>query len=113
MMWTIIAILIISLILGILKDTHVKEYYCSYNGGTLINEFDVSLSLWHALTIIIVGLTPGINIFLFVVFIIVYLLHMLWDPEDCSGYTHVFSIKRQNIVTKCLVAIKNLLCKKI
>lgn len=113
MMW-IIAILIIILTLGILKDTHVKVYYHGYcNGAKLKEEYDATVPVWMALIIVILGLLPIINIVLFTVFIIYYAIHAGWDPDDCDGYTHVFSLKGKNAIIRCLLVIKNLLCRKI
>lgn len=112
MMW-IIAILIITLTLGILKDTHVKVYYGYCSSTELKQEYDVVMPVWMALIIVILGLLPIVNIVLFTVFIIYYAIHAGWDPDDCSGYTHVFSLKGKNAITRCLLVIKNLLCRKV
>lgn len=113
MMW-IIAILIIILTLSILKDTHVKMY-CSYYYGPakLQEEYDVVMPIWMALIIVILGLLPIANIVLFTVFIIYYATHAGWNPDNCTGYTHVFSLKGENAITRCLLVIKNLLCRKV
>lgn len=31
----------------------------------------------------------------------------------CEGYTHVFSLRGDNIVTRGLLKVKNLLCKRV
>lgn len=111
-MW-VIAILIIILTLGILKDTHVKVYYRSYGSTRLQKKYDVAIPIWMALIIIVLGLLPIANIVLFIVFIIYYAIHAGWDPNKCEGYTHVFSLRGDNIVTKGLLKVKNLLCKKV
>ena len=112
MMW-IIAILIIILILSILKDTHVKVYYSGYGLTKLQKEYDVIVPLWVALIIVVLGLLPIANIVLFVAFIIYYVIHAGWNPDMCDNYTHVFSLRGDNIVTRGLLKVKNLLCKKI
>ena len=112
MMW-IIAILIIILTLGILKDTHVKVYYRYCSSAKLQREYDVVMPVWVALSIVILGLLPTVNIFLFTAFIIYYAIHAGWNPDNCDGYTHVFSLKGENAITRCLLAIKNLLCRKV
>lgn len=113
MMW-IIAILIIILTLGILKDTHVKVYYHGYcSGAKLKEEYDATMPVWMALIIVILGLLPIVNIVLFTVFIIYYAIHAGWNPDNCDGYTHVFSLKGKNAITRCLLVIKNLLCRKV
>lgn len=111
MMW-IIAILIIILTLSILKDTHVEVYYRSY-GPKLKEEYDVVIQLWMVLIIVALGLLPIANIILFAAFIIYYAIHAGWDPNKCDGYTHVFSLKGKNAITRCLLVIKNLLCRKV
>ena len=112
MMW-IIAILIIILTLSILKDTHVEVYYRCYCSAELRREYDVIVPLWRALIIVVLGLLPIANIVLFVAFIIYYAIHAGWNPNRCDSYTHVFSLRGDNIVTKGLLKVKNLLCKEI
>ena len=112
MMW-VIAILIIILTLSILKDTHVKLYYNCYGRVELIKEYDVIVPLWVALIIVVLGLLPIANIVLFVAFIIYYVIHAGWNPDRCDNYTHVFSLRGDNIVTRGLLKVKNLLCKEI
>lgn len=114
MIW-IIAILIIILTLSILKDTNVKVYYnyIGYSRAELKREYVVIIQLWEALTIVILGLLPIANIVLFVVFILYYAIHAGWNPDKCDNYTHVFSLRGDNIVTRGLLKVKNLLCKEI
>lgn len=112
MMW-VIAILIIILTLSILKDTHV-EVYCRYCGpAKLQEEYDVIVPLWMALIIVVLGLLPIANIILFATFIIYYAIHAGWNPNECEGYTQVFSLRGENIVTRGLLKVKNLLCKRV
>lgn len=112
-MW-VIAILIIILTLSILRDTHVEVYYrhCGCV-AKLQEEYDVAIPLWMALIITVLGLLPIANIILFAVFIIYYAIHAGWDPNECSGHTHVFSLRGDNIVTRGLLKVKNLLCKRV
>ena len=111
MMW-IIAILIIILTLSILKDTHVKMYDC-FGKVKLKQEYDVTIPIWVVLIIVILGLLPIVNIFLFTVFIMYYAIHAGGNPNYCTGYTHVLSLRGKNVITRCLLVIKNLLCRKI
>lgn len=99
--------------MSILKDTHVKVYYKCYGSARLQEEYDVAIPIWMILIITILGLLPIANIVLFVAFIIYYVAHAVWDPNDCMEYTHVFSLRGDNIVTKGLLKVKNLLCKKV
>lgn len=110
-MW-VIAILIIILTLSILKDTHVKVYY-GYCAAKLQEEYDAIIPLWAALIIVVLGLLPIANIILFAVFIIYYAIHVGWNPNKCDGWTHVFSLRGDNIVTRGLLKVKNLLCKRV
>ena len=111
-MW-IIAMLIIILTLSILKDTHVEVYYRYRGPAKLQKEYDVIVPLWMALIITVLGLLPIANIILFAVFIIYYATHTGWNPNECEYYTDVFSLRGENIVTRGLLKVKNLLCKKI
>lgn len=99
--------------MSILKDTHVKVYYRYYSPAKLQEEYDVIVPLWVALIIVVLGLLPIANIVLFDTFIIYYAIHAGWNPDRCCDYTHVFSLRGDNIVTKGLLKVKNLLCKKI
>lgn len=112
MMW-VIAILIIILTLSILKDTHVEVYYRYRGPAELQKEYDVIVPLWMALIITILGLLPTVNITLFAVFIIYYAIHAGWNPNGREYYTHVFSLRGDNIVTRGLLKVKNLLCKRV
>ena len=112
MMW-IIAILIIILTLSILKDTHVEVYYRYCSPAKLQQEYDVIVPLWIALIITVLGLLPIANIILFAAFIIYYAIHAGWNPNECEGYTHVFSLRGDSIVTRGLLKVKNLLCKRV
>lgn len=112
MMW-VIAILIIILTLSILKDTHVEVYYRCCGSAKLQEEYDVVVPLWVALITIVLGLLPIANIVLFATFIIYYAIHAGWSPNWCEDYTHVFSLRGDNVVTKGLLKVKNLLCKRI
>lgn len=66
-----------------------------------------------ALIIVVLCLLPIANIILFAAFIIYYAIHAGWNPNECNGYTHVFSLRGGNIVTKGLLKVKNLLCKRV
>ena len=112
-MMLVIAILIIILTLSILKDTHVKVYYKHYSTARLQEEYDITIPLWIALIIVVLGLLPIANIILFAVFIIYYAIHAGWNPNECDNFTHVFSLRGNNIITKGLLKVKNLLCKNI
>lgn len=112
MWWIIIAIIFILITIYILKDTHVKVYDIDYY-AKLQEEYDLKLPVWASLLIILVYLIPIVNIIAFVAFLIFYIVHAVWDPKDCEDETHVFSLNGNNWVTKSLLAIKEILNKKI
>ena len=97
----------------ILKDTHVEVYYGYCGPAKLQQEYDVIVPLWMALIITVLGLLPTANIILFAAFIIYYAIHAGWNPNKCEGYTHVFSLRGDSIVTRGLLKVKNLLCKSV
>lgn len=99
--------------MSILKDTHVEVYYRYCGPAKLQEEYDVTVPLWMALIITVLGLLPTANIILFAVFIIYYAIHAGWNPNECEDHTHVFSLRGDNIVTRGLLKVKNLLCKRV
>lgn len=115
MTWLIVDILIITLALSILKDTNVKVYYCEdyATNAELQEEYDITVPLYQALLIIVLSIMPYINIILFATFIIYYAIQATWDPDNCTGYTYILSLKGNNIITKGLIKVKHLLCKRI
>ena len=107
----IISILVITLTLSILKDTHVKVYkYCAHSP---IEEYDLCVTVWQAILIVIIGLIPVVNIIGFITFAAYYIVHATWDPAECLGTTHVCSLNKGNLITEGLLKIRELLCKKI
>lgn len=111
MWWIIIAIIFILITVCMLKDTHVKVYDDYFS--KLREEYDIKLPVWALLLIVLVYLIPIANIIVFVVFLVFYIIHATWDPKECDGETHVFSLNGNNWVTKSLLAIKEILNKKI
>lgn len=112
-MWgIIIAIIFILTTVCVLKDTHVKVYDGGYY-AKLQEEYDLKLPIWALLLIILVCLIPIVNIIAFVAFLVFYIVHAVWDPRECDGEAHVFSLNGNNWVTKSLLAIKEILNKKI
>lgn len=77
------------------------------------DNYDVIVPLWMALIVVVLALLPVANIILFAVFIIYYAIHAGWNPNECDNYTHVFSLRGDNIVTRGLLKVKNLLCKRV
>ena len=52
-------------------------------------------------------------IMVFISFLIYYIVYAVLGPEDCEGETRAFSLNGNNWVTKSLLAIKEILNKKI
>lgn len=113
MVWVVISVVLITLTLCILKDTHVKECYRDYNSFYVKEEYDLKIPLWVALIIFVLGLIPILNIVIFGVFVVVYACLSTGNPDSHTNDTVIPSLRGDNIVTKGLLKIKNLLCRKI
>lgn len=112
MMW-IIGIILITLTICILKDTHIQEYTWDYK-RRLADEYDLKLPVWVILVIILLGSIPGFNIAFFLAFIGYYIAHVVSDMD--SVFTNNVwkpSLKGKNWVTKAILFIKRLLCAKV
>lgn len=113
MVW-IISILIILFTICILTDTNVEKY-CRINGEMQIVEtYKIGVPLWAILVIVLLGIVPWLNVTLFGIFIIFYFIFSLeehWCELDNEAI--VFSLDGGNIITKCLLKIKKLLCWKV
>lgn len=112
-MW-IISILIILFTICILTDTNVEKYRRINGEMQIVETYKIGVPLWAILVIVLLGIVPYLNITLFVTFIIFYFIFSLgknWDNLDCRAM--VFSLDGGNIITKCLLKIKKLLCWKI
>lgn len=112
MIWIVIAVVVITLTLCILKDTHIKECYRDYNSFYVREEYDLEIPLWVTLIIFVLGLIPIFNIVIFGVFVVVYVCLSTGNPDSHTNDTVVPSLRGDNIVTKGLLKIKNLLCRK-
>ena len=114
MIWIVIAIVIILITITLLKNTHVIEYYNNGWGKiSVYREFDMILTVGHAIIIALLALIPYLNIILFIAFIIYYIVHCSWNPKYCDGYTYVFSLRGLNFLKKSIRVIKEFLNKKI
>lgn len=112
-MWTI-SILIILFTICILTDTNVEKYRRINGEMQIVETYKVGVPLWVILVIVLLGIVPYLNVTLFMVFIIVYFISSLeenWDNLDCKAT--VLSLDGGNIITKCLLKIKKLLCWKV
>jgi hypothetical protein len=112
MMW-IISIILITLTICILKDTHIKEYSWLY-GRKLIKEYDFELPVWLILVILLLGSLPFFNIVIFLAFVGYYVTHVVLDMDSVFT-TDIWkpSLKGKNWVTKAILFIKRLLCAKV
>lgn len=84
--------------MSILKDTHVKVYYKCYSTTKLQEEYDITIPLWIALIIVVLGLLPMTNIILFAVFIIYnerYYSYKHWW-ESIEAYKKLIQRKYNN-----------------
>lgn len=112
MWWVIIAIIFILITGCLLKDTHVKVYKMRYH-AELQEEYDLELPIWTWILMIFAYFLPIINILTFIIFLGNYIIHSTWDPDECDGETHVFSLNGNNWITKSLLVMKRILNKKI
>lgn len=110
-MWWIIALLIIVFTVFLIKDTHVEVY--SYKGRSVIEEYNMELPIWMVILIILIGAVPILNITLFIMFVIFYVVHATWNPRCRDEETHVFSLRGENWVGKILLKIKKILTVKV
>ena len=113
MIW-VISILIILFTICILTDTNVEGYRRINGDIKLVETYKLRLPLWMILVIVLLGIIPWLNIALFVIFIVVYFIFSLeedWDELDYRAI--VLSLDGGNIITKCLLKIKKLLCWKV
>ena len=112
MWWIIIAVIFILITVYLLKDTHVEIIKTGHH-NKLLEEYDLELPIWALLLIVLVYLIPIVNIMVFISFLIYYIVYAVLGPEDCGGETRAFSLNGNNWVTKSLLAIKEILNKKI
>ena len=112
MWWIIIAIIFILITVYLLKDTHIEIMRGGYR-TKLLEEYDLELPIGALLLIVPVYLIPVVNIAVFISFLVYYIVHAVRNPEGCEGEIRVFSLNGNNWVTKSLLAIKEILNKKI
>lgn len=112
-MW-IISILIILFTICILTDTNVEKYRRINGEMQIVETYKIGVPLWAILVIVLLGIVPWLNVTLFGIFIIFYFIFSLeehWREFDNKAI--VFSLDGGNIITKCLLKIKKLLCWKV
>ena len=112
-MWWIISIIFILVTICVLKDTHIKVYYNYYYKKECAYEYDYKLPIWALLLIVLIYLIPVVNIVVFVSFSICYIIHTVGDLVDYGDKIYVLSLNGNNWVTKSLLAIKEVLNKKL
>lgn len=113
MWWIIISIIFILITICVLKDTHIKVYYHYYRDDEHADEYDYKLPIWALLLIVLIYLIPVVNIVVFVSFSICYIIHTVGDLIDYGDKIYVLSLNGNNWVTKSLLAIKEILNKKL
>lgn len=109
----IIPFLILIVTSFILHDTHIKIYWKFGREFSFVEEYDFDLYVWEIIIIAMLSFIPILNIFLFFIFSITYLVHAAWNPRKCTGYTHVFRLRGNNIFTKLMLLVCKFLCKKL
>lgn len=95
----------------ILKDTHVTVYWTGYssNYANIDEEYDIKVPIWAVLLIIVLGFVPVLNIVLYMVGYIYYAIHALWNPNRNGGYTHKYTLRGRNVLTKIIKKIWKIL----
>lgn len=95
----------------ILKDTHVTVYWAGYssNYANIDEEYDIKVPIWAVLLIIVLGFVPVLNIVLYMVGYIYYAIHALWNPNRNDGYTHKYTLRGRNVLTKIIKKIWKIL----
>lgn len=89
----------------ILKDTHVTVYYASYRKREVIEDYDFKVPVWLVLIILILGFIPVLNIILYIVGYVFYIIHSLWNPDELSGFIHKFNLRGNNFLTRIVKKI--------
>lgn len=107
-MYLVICTVMVIITVLILKDTHVTVYYNGYSRSvTLIEEedYDLKVPVWLVLVILILGFIPVLNIMLYTVGYLFYIVHAVWNPDKLSGYTHKFNLRGNNFLTRIVKKI--------
>lgn len=101
MIYLVICTVMVIITVLILKDTHITVYYNGYGCSTFMeSDYDFKVPVWLVLVILILGFIPVLNIMLYIVGYIFYIVHAMWNPYKLSGYTHKFDLKGNNFLTK-------------
>lgn len=89
----------------ILKDTHITVYYNSYSRREVIEDYDFKVPVWLVLVILILGFIPVLNIILYIVGYLFYIVHAVWNPDKMSGSIHKFNLRGNNFLTRIVKKI--------
>lgn len=71
----------------------------------LIEEEDYGLKVPVWLVLVILGFIPVLNIMLYTVGYLFYIVHAVWNPDKLSGYTHKFNLRGNNFLTRIVKKI--------
>lgn len=108
-MYLVICTVMVIITVLILKDTHVTVYYNGWYSRSvaLIEEdyYDLKVPVWLVLVILILGFIPVLNIMLYTVGYLFYIVHAVWNPDKLSGYTHKFNLRGNNFLTRIVKKI--------
>lgn len=105
-MYLVICTVMVIITVLILKDTHVTVYYNGYRRSVaLIEDYDLKAPVWLVLVILILGFIPVLNIILYTVGYVFYIVHAVWNPDKLSGYTHKFNLRGNNFLTRIVKKI--------
>ena len=77
MMYLVICTVMVIITVLILKDTHVTVYYNGYSRSVALIEedYDLKVPVWLVLVILILGFIPVLNIMLYTVGYLFYIVH--------------------------------------
>lgn len=95
----ILGILFLCITFTLLKDLHVVIYDWNH---TEIGKYDFEVQVWMVILMFLFYLIPFLNIALFLGFMIYFIIHACWNPRNCAGITHVFSLNKSNFIIKFL-----------
>lgn len=107
-MYLVICTVMVIITVLILKDTHVTVYYNGYSRSVALiieEDYDLKVPVWLVLVILILGFIPVLNIMLYTVGYLFYIVHAVWNPDKLSGYTHKFNLRGNNFLTRIVKKI--------
>ena len=107
-MYLVIRTVMVIITVLIMKDTHVTIYYndgYSRSVALIKKDYDLKVPVWLVLVILILGFIPVLNIILYTVGYLFYIVHAVWNPDKLSGYTHKFNLRGNNFLTRIVKKI--------